>query len=229
MTTPGWYHAQGDPEGTQRYWNGTQWQGEPTAPAAAASNIEYYAPVDDNVDLGDVATRITLAETDPTRVYTESPYSVTSSSVNVTRRKPLPEGLKNLTVLTCVLKAIPLFGIVASLLASISRSTLNGGRRGRFDPPGLDYGSASATAILAVVMLVFASLIITQARSALKDQASNLFAIALIMLMLDLMNTIGQWVITEGFSAGASLLATVILALQAAVTIWAGIQARLNR
>ncbi len=24
----GWYHAQGDPPGTQRYWDGSQWQGE---------------------------------------------------------------------------------------------------------------------------------------------------------------------------------------------------------
>ncbi len=24
----GWYHAQGDPPGTQRYWDGTQWQGD---------------------------------------------------------------------------------------------------------------------------------------------------------------------------------------------------------
>ena len=26
---PGWYHAQGDPPGTQRYWDGLQWQGPP--------------------------------------------------------------------------------------------------------------------------------------------------------------------------------------------------------
>ena len=26
---PGWYHAQGDPPDTQRYWDGTQWQGGP--------------------------------------------------------------------------------------------------------------------------------------------------------------------------------------------------------
>jgi uncharacterized RDD family membrane protein YckC len=26
---PGWYHAEGDPEGTQRYWDGGQWIGEP--------------------------------------------------------------------------------------------------------------------------------------------------------------------------------------------------------
>ena len=27
----GWYHAQGDPPGTQRYWDGGQWLGEPQA------------------------------------------------------------------------------------------------------------------------------------------------------------------------------------------------------
>jgi uncharacterized RDD family membrane protein YckC len=26
---PGWYYAQGDPPDTQRYWDGTQWQGGP--------------------------------------------------------------------------------------------------------------------------------------------------------------------------------------------------------
>ncbi len=28
---PGWYHAQGDPAGTQRYWDGSQWVGGPQA------------------------------------------------------------------------------------------------------------------------------------------------------------------------------------------------------
>lgn len=26
---PGWYYAQGDPPGTQRYWDGASWQGGP--------------------------------------------------------------------------------------------------------------------------------------------------------------------------------------------------------
>jgi uncharacterized RDD family membrane protein YckC len=26
---PGWYHAEGDPPGTIRFWNGTEWVGEP--------------------------------------------------------------------------------------------------------------------------------------------------------------------------------------------------------
>jgi len=30
-TPAGWYHAPGDPEGTQRYWDGAQWVGEPQA------------------------------------------------------------------------------------------------------------------------------------------------------------------------------------------------------
>lgn len=37
----GWYYAQGDPAGTQRYWDGTQWQGSPQpvsmAPGVSAS------------------------------------------------------------------------------------------------------------------------------------------------------------------------------------------------
>ena len=29
---PGWYYAEGDPAGTVRHWDGTQWVGGPTAP-----------------------------------------------------------------------------------------------------------------------------------------------------------------------------------------------------
>lgn len=42
--SPGWYHAQGDPPGTERYWDGTAWTegprpagAAPTAPAASAA------------------------------------------------------------------------------------------------------------------------------------------------------------------------------------------------
>ncbi len=33
-TPPGWYYAAGDPPGTQRYWDGAQWQGGPQPVAA---------------------------------------------------------------------------------------------------------------------------------------------------------------------------------------------------
>ncbi len=40
---PGWYYAQGDPPGTQRYWDGSSWQGGPQpvpgAEGAAADHV----------------------------------------------------------------------------------------------------------------------------------------------------------------------------------------------
>lgn len=46
-TPPGWYHADGDPAGTTRWWDGTQWVGEPQTPApdqAAAAAPGFGAP-----------------------------------------------------------------------------------------------------------------------------------------------------------------------------------------
>ncbi len=42
---PGWYHAEGDPPGTERYWNGTEWTEGPrpvqqTPPASSIPPIE---------------------------------------------------------------------------------------------------------------------------------------------------------------------------------------------
>jgi len=50
-TPAGWYYAPGDPEGTQRYWDGGQWIGEPQAvqqqpPAAAAPDPAPATPPD---------------------------------------------------------------------------------------------------------------------------------------------------------------------------------------
>jgi uncharacterized RDD family membrane protein YckC len=45
----GWYHAQGDPPGTQRYWNGEEWEGDPhPVPGASpdASPEDVWAPTD---------------------------------------------------------------------------------------------------------------------------------------------------------------------------------------
>jgi len=37
MTEPGWYQADGDPAGTNRYWDGELWIGEPVAAAPATT------------------------------------------------------------------------------------------------------------------------------------------------------------------------------------------------
>ncbi len=42
---PGWYYAQGDPVGTQRYWDGTQWVGGPQAVAGAVAQGAYGGAV----------------------------------------------------------------------------------------------------------------------------------------------------------------------------------------
>ena len=43
---PGWYYAQGDPPGTQRYWDGSNWQGGPQpVPGAGVGGIGSDDPV----------------------------------------------------------------------------------------------------------------------------------------------------------------------------------------
>lgn len=51
---PGWYYAQGDPPGTQRYWDGTQWQGAPQAVPGAGG----AAAVDSGPELASAGLRI---------------------------------------------------------------------------------------------------------------------------------------------------------------------------
>lgn len=41
---PGWYHAQGDPPGTTRWWDGAQWVGGPVAVAAPPAPGYGYVP-----------------------------------------------------------------------------------------------------------------------------------------------------------------------------------------
>lgn len=43
-TPAGWYHAPGDPEGTQRYWDGGQWIGDPQPVPQAAPQPQQQAP-----------------------------------------------------------------------------------------------------------------------------------------------------------------------------------------
>jgi uncharacterized RDD family membrane protein YckC len=52
---PGWYHAQGDPPGTQRYWDGSQWQGGPQ-PAPGPGSAPGAARTTGTQVAGDLAT-----------------------------------------------------------------------------------------------------------------------------------------------------------------------------
>lgn len=230
MIQPGWYHAEGDPVGSQRYWDGTQWQGDARMPPSH-DPVVYYEPAESQVDLGGVATLVPLHETDPSRLYAQSPYSVSTATVNVARRKPLPENLKNLTVLVGALKAIPLAFLAFSTVSVLSRSALTGRTGGRFAPPGLDFNAGFGVAIFVTVafLALGLALLVTQTRAALNDHAANLFAIGLIMLVLDILNTVTQWDrYSQGLSATPTLLATITLGLQGLVTLWSGVQSRLT-
>lgn len=41
---PGWYHAQGDPPGTHRFWDGARWTGGPVPIAPPAYGPQYGTP-----------------------------------------------------------------------------------------------------------------------------------------------------------------------------------------
>jgi len=45
-TPPGWYQAEGDPPGTQRYWDGTSWSDTPVPSSGAASPQPPNTPQD---------------------------------------------------------------------------------------------------------------------------------------------------------------------------------------
>ena len=62
MTAPGWYQADGDPPGTTRYWDGTQWIGEPVhtpaAPSSPGGYASYGAPTGPALKLASPGSRI---------------------------------------------------------------------------------------------------------------------------------------------------------------------------
>lgn len=78
MTEAGWYRGEGDPPGTQRYWNGNAWVGDPV-----------YEPT------------MTPAPPPPTTGGHGYAYPVVATST-------FPTSLKVVAIVVTVLKAIPL-------------------------------------------------------------------------------------------------------------------------
>lgn len=251
MTEPGWYHAQGDAPGSVRFWNGAAWVGEPVAAGASSvgtdtatvdsagsssqagpethGGIVYYASAETEIDLGDVARRVTLRDTEEqhggyVQSHSRSPYTSSKSSVNVRRRPRLPEGLKNLAILVCVMKAIPLAGLAIGVVTVADGSTFVGEHLRRYAPPGLDFdtGRGTAVVVMLVILVMTAGLLVAQARSALDDRAGDLFLIAVALLAIDLLSAVDQWfALASGQSIGATALATLSLVFQAVITAWA--------
>lgn len=244
MTEPGWYHAAGDPPASTRYWDGSRWVGEPrrtvsvepSTVSSATSNagsersngIMYYATPSSDLDLGDVATRVTLRDLGANRSYAQSPFSATKASVNVTPRRPLPEGLKSLAILVCVLKAIPLAGMAFGIVTVVNDASIAGRFLRRYAPPGIDFdtGRTTAVVVMLVIVLMTAGLLFSQGRSAIDDRADGLFLAAAALLLIDLFGAVDQWAaLASGQSAGPTMLATLSLVLQGWLTAWAATRA----
>ena len=76
--TPGWYHAQGDPPGTERFWDGSAWTegprpvgGVPSAPPAAPATPPEAQPMGSASSFGDAAgTDAPLADMAGTEIPT---------------------------------------------------------------------------------------------------------------------------------------------------------------
>jgi|GEM_PF-1026915 len=233
MYEPGWYHAQGDPPDTVRYWDGQTWQGEPTRQSDSGGVIYYAATSDAQVDLGDIATRTTLAEqatenaaeTRAQTSYAVSPYSVSRSSVNVKRRKRFPEGLKNLAILVSVLKGLPLAWMALGVVRLLRDAALADSSFARYNVPGvdLDAGVAAVATIFTLIAVVGAAILYSQVRAAINDQAGTLFAISILMTCLDLVTGGAQWLgVGDGEQIASALFVSVAFVLQLIVTIWSG-------
>lgn len=128
-----------------------------------------------------------------------------------------PEGLKILTIIISVLKAIPL-GLSLILLLFLGAVA-----DGIDDVDGLDAFDAAFTAVLVIFLLFIgfgALLLFFQLRSVLKSQMTALAVLAGVMAAIDLLALLGSFTGSDS-SAGGGLLMLAVFAGQATIFGWA--------
>ena len=205
MTAPGWYNAEGDPVGTQRYWDGVQWVGdavyEPAAQAAAAGVPAApggYAP---NPSGG---------------------YGYDGAPVG---RAAFPSTLKTVAIVVSVLKAIPLvFLLIGAMLI--------GGLEDDFEEfGGVDFDGVFG-AIVAVFLVIFAIgavLLFFQLRGAIKERPMMLFVAAVIMAVLDILSTLAGWAgwndARDNPFESSPVIGPIIITLVMIAQVWIAVQA----
>lgn len=199
MAEAGWYRAEGDPPGTQRYWDGTRWVGDPvyepsSVPPPPPPGGGYGAP---------------------------GAYAYGGPVVAST----FPTGLKVTAIVMSVLKAIPLvfLAIAAIFLAGIGDDF----DEEFSDFGGFDDLFDAAAAVLFVMVLVGGVLLGFQFAGAIKERPIMLFVPALIIALLDALLVLGAWVsyfeaqddpfVDEG--PGGPIFITLIAAVQIYVAI----------
>lgn len=210
MTAPGWYNAQGDPPGSQRYWDGTQWVGEPVFEPAPSPGPTFVAPLP------------------PPPVGLHPPGGEPPSA------DQLPTSVRTMAIVLSALKAIPLlFGLVGVVfLAALSNEIDDefNEYEGLFDA-----AVGAATAFLVVMILIGGTLLAFQFAGAIKRSPMMVFVPALIMSIIDVLFAFGAWVSwndsRNDFVAGEdSAFGAVMMTALAAAQTWIAVQAfRANR
>ncbi len=208
MTAAGWYRGEGDPPGTQRYWDGAAWVGEPVYEPPAQVQPPWQPP--------------------PPPVGSQYGYAVPVVESS------FPGSLKVIAIVVSVLKAIPLaFGAVIVVWLALVSNTLDD----EFDDLGfgLDGLVGAAIAFLLVMIVIGALLLVFQLVGAITERPIVLFIPALIMAILDVLFMVGAWAdyseaqssAFDDGSAGGAMMVTVIAAAQVYIAVQA-IRAKQN-
>jgi len=211
-TAPGWYKAQGDPAGTHRYWDGTQWVGDPVRPESAqvlapAGGFDVVAPPDNTFQQSYGAYDV-VPKTSEAHAPVATPADGSPSELTF-----LP-GLKVLAVAISVLKVIPL--VLGALLLNwlvdqgrdLDRAIGSGNAEVIRDSANFVYGIFAVMGVLLVVQLA----------AAFSERSLFLFVIGLVLTVLDVLSFVAQ---ARNGSLLMLVLTLLVAAAQAGMTFWA--------
>ncbi len=167
---PGWYEAEGDPPGTQRYWDGQVWVGHPVyepTPMPAQPPVMVPPP------------QPLVAVPPPPAGYGYAPVPNVST---------FPAAVKALAIILSVLKAIPLAFMAIALLWLIAATRAIDDEFDDFegfDDFNLDGLLDSASVVLGGILVIGFLLLLFQFIGAIREKPLMVFIPALIMALID--------------------------------------------
>ena len=212
MIEPGWYYADGDPVGTQRYWDGEMWVGQPVyepapAPAAATPPVNYAPP---------------------------GPYGPAAGYPGRGGYPPIPpgptfpQGTRTVAIVLSVLKAIPLAfaAIIFFWVLAVSNAIDDElSEFEEFDEFNFDGLLDVAAVFLGGLVLIGTLLLLFQFIGAIRKRPLMVLVPAAIMSLIDGGLAVLSWIglaqsNTDG-SVGSVFLITAVAAAQIYVAVTA--------
>ncbi|MEE9417096.1 MAG: DUF2510 domain-containing protein [Acidimicrobiales bacterium] len=187
----GWHVATGDPSGTERYWDGTAWVGQPRP----------------------IAVPMPLPAPPVHQPAAPGPYSQVPDAgyaAPATREVEIPDGLKTLAITLSVLKALPL--LATFLIMLVATSFLEE------IVPELRGVAYAVMAVFTVILVVLGGLLVGQVAAARKGRPGNLVVWASILAVFDALNLASN--ISDGVGTQTMIVASMTAA-QVFVVVWA--------